>query len=266
MPVTTTTVTGTVLRPTGNAWAGGVVTFQLVTGTFDGTDQVPSRTETVKCADNGTFSVDLWPNHLGEIGSYYTCRLPDGDSFSFAITSDMAATLTLSYLRTLGLVEGTDQYLTVLDVIQPYLDDAADATADAITATTAANVATAAALAAASSLLVLQGQIRAGLCTVGDNVFPPGFYISDATTIESLRAWINTAPTGADLIVRFNYVRAGVTTVISTVTITAATTSATTTGLSVALVAGDLITCDITQVGSSVKGSDLNVAVMRVAA
>ena len=74
-----------------------------------------------------------------------------------------------------------------------------------------------------------------------------------AGTITEVRAAVNTAPTGAGVIVQFR--RNG--TAFTTVTIAASAFAGSTTGLSQAVVAGDYITADITQIGSTVAGSDL---------
>lgn len=75
-----------------------------------------------------------------------------------------------------------------------------------------------------------------------------------AGTITELRATVNTAPTGAGVIVSFRKNGAAA---FSTVTIAASAFAGSTTGLSTAVAAGDYITADITQIGSTVAGSDL---------
>lgn len=88
------------------------------------------------------------------------------------------------------------------------------------------------------------------------------FEIQQSLTIDSVDLRIKTAPTGAALIVDINK---GGTTIFSTRPEIAA--SATSGGggavLSVTtLAAGDLITVDLDQVGSSVAGSDLTIALV----
>ena len=74
------------------------------------------------------------------------------------------------------------------------------------------------------------------------------------STLVSIRAQVSTAPTGADIIlsIRLNG------TSIGTVTITAGSLEGTLT-LSQALTAGQSLTVNITQVGSTIAGSDLTV-------
>lgn len=71
--------------------------------------------------------------------------------------------------------------------------------------------------------------------------------------LERFDAIVKTAPTGADLLVRLR--QAGH--ALVTVTIPAGTTSAGI-GVNQAVSAGDILTLDITQVGSSVAGSNLS--------
>lgn len=74
-----------------------------------------------------------------------------------------------------------------------------------------------------------------------------------AATATRLSAYVKTAPTGADLILRVWNVTQGAT--VTSVTIPASSTSATTTTITNAsLTAGDFLRFDITQVGSSVAG------------
>jgi len=94
------------------------------------------------------------------------------------------------------------------------------------------------------------------------------WYAPVALTISSVRASVGTAPTGACLIVDVN--KNG-TTIFSGGTgrpwIAGSTNTATSTGMSTtALAAGDYLTVDVDQVGSTVAGSDLTVQVEMVAA
>lgn len=73
-------------------------------------------------------------------------------------------------------------------------------------------------------------------------------------TITEVRAHVNTAPTGASVLVAFRKNGAAA---FSTVTISASATSGANTGLSTAVALNDYITVDITQIGSTVAGSDL---------
>lgn len=77
----------------------------------------------------------------------------------------------------------------------------------------------------------------------------PGTFISSYVRAK-------TAPTGADLIVRLN--KNGVQ--ITTITISAGSQTGSSTGLSVAYVAGDYFSFDITQIGSTVAGANITAA------
>ena len=80
------------------------------------------------------------------------------------------------------------------------------------------------------------------------------YYFDDSRTITKIRASVGTAPTGASLIVT---VKAnGATFTNSAVTVAASGFTATSSPTK-SVVAGDYITVDITQVGSTVAGSDL---------
>lgn len=81
--------------------------------------------------------------------------------------------------------------------------------------------------------------------------------VMDAGTITDVRAAINTAPTGAA--VNLSVKRNG--TQFTTLSISAGANSGSVGSLSQAVLAGDYITVDITQIGSTVAGSDLVVKV-----
>lgn len=102
--------------------------------------------------------------------------------------------------------------------------------------------------------------ILAGYARVAANVAPPGLRVPVACTLTDVFLRAGTAPTGASLIllVKVNGSTA------ATLTLAASSTSTSSTGLSVALAAGDIVTFDYTQVGSTVAGAD--VAVQLVAA
>ena len=76
-------------------------------------------------------------------------------------------------------------------------------------------------------------------------------------TIASIQGVLGTAATGANLIATVN--KNG--TVINTITINAGSTSVSNDGLSLSVAAGDYLTVDITQIGSTTAGSDLNVII-----
>jgi hypothetical protein len=78
-----------------------------------------------------------------------------------------------------------------------------------------------------------------------------------AGTIKEVRAAVNTAPTGAaiNLSVKKNGTQ------FTTLSIAASANAGSSTGLSTAVVAGDYLSVDITQVGSTVAGANLTVMV-----
>ena len=80
------------------------------------------------------------------------------------------------------------------------------------------------------------------------------WWINNTFTITRILAFLDLAPTGAGVIIRIN--KNGVSS--TTLTVNAASASATS-SVSIALVQGDYITVDITQVGSTFAGSDLAV-------
>ena len=75
--------------------------------------------------------------------------------------------------------------------------------------------------------------------------------------ISSTRLTVGTSPAGSSLIATLN--KNG--TVIDTLTIAAGSSSDVNSGLSLAVSSGDYLTVDITQVGSTTAGSDLNLIV-----
>lgn len=80
----------------------------------------------------------------------------------------------------------------------------------------------------------------------------------EAVTAVKIWAYCKTAPTGADLIVRvYNITQAAV---VGSVTIAAAATAGNTTSFTTsAVAAGDVLRVDVTQVGSTVAGSDISI-------
>ncbi len=103
-------VTGKVLSPSGNPRKGSVK-FEF-TGSFDNTAQYPTFTETIKLNFDGTFSVPLWVNELGESESSYNCVLPGGDSFSFTLPIGSAA-VDLGVLRERSVTPFTPNLLDI---------------------------------------------------------------------------------------------------------------------------------------------------------
>jgi len=77
-------------------------------------------------------------------------------------------------------------------------------------------------------------------------------------TLLTARASVGTAPTGANLIA---VIKKNGSTTVETLTITAGSNATSRTTLSASLADGDYLTVDVTQVGSTVAGSDLTVQI-----
>lgn len=110
---------------------------------------------------------------------------------------------------------------------------------------------------AGSSTAQVEAIIKSGTASVATNVLPPGLRIPERLLVEQAYVRLGTAPTGADFIVAFN--KNG--TQFATVTVPAGVASGSATGLSEQFVSGDVLTWDITQVGSTTAGSDVAAAV-----
>jgi hypothetical protein len=270
MPEVTRPVLVAVNRPGSSTetdpvpWAGGRVTFRLVGGSFTAEAQYPTAKVVLTLDAAGEGTAHLWPNELGEEASTWKCTLPDGDSFEFTLPLGDGSAIEVSALRLLGVTENDAQYATLLSTLTPIAETAAEdaaaasiasATAAASTATTAASSAdTAAASAnAAAARLSLAALIRSGRATVATNVLPPGLPIAYDGTLEEMRVYVGTAPVGSALTVVAK--RLGVT--LATASVAAGATSGSVTGLAVAVAVGDLITFDITAIGSTTPGSDV---------
>jgi hypothetical protein len=105
--------------------------------------------------------------------------------------------------------------------------------------------------------IYLEAIVKAGAAAVASNLMPPGFRVPTATTLRAVYVNVGTGPTGSGLTVVVK--RSGTT--LATVTVAAGATSGSDTGLSTALAKGDLLTTDITAVGSTVAGSDVLVTI-----
>ena len=84
------------------------------------------------------------------------------------------------------------------------------------------------------------------------------WYAPRAVTIQSMSAYVQTAPLGSSLNLRVNKNGSS----IQTPTIATGNTSGSLTGLSDTMNAGDYLTVDITAVGSSTAGSNLNLVIV----
>lgn len=102
--------------------------------------------------------------------------------------------------------------------------------------------------------------IVSGALTVANNIAKPGLRVIKASTAKVLVAHIQTPPTGSALIIHFYRVNGGTATTLGDVTV-AAGSGAGSTAISVDCAKGDMIRFDVTQIGSTVAGSDINLAV-----
>jgi hypothetical protein len=102
---------------------------------------------------------------------------------------------------------------------------------------------------------VIDSLVISGAAAVGTDVVPPGSRVAQAVTITQAHILAGTAPNGSSLTVTVS--RFG--TVLFTLTLADGQTSADQTGLSVALSAGDVLTYNITAIGSVGPGSDIAV-------
>ena len=107
--------------------------------------------------------------------------------------------------------------------------------------------------------LALEALIMPGQAVTGTNVLPPGVRIPNANTLATVVLRAGTAPTGGSLTVQ---VYKNASTLLTTVSLTTGTTVNQVTGLTQALVAGDIITFNITAVGPTFAGADIAVALL----
>lgn len=115
-------VTGNARRPDNTPWVGAKTVFVLSATYTRDNAQFPKQSLYVNAPPDGSWFVDLWRNNLGEVGSMYTIREPDGTVSQVTVTEDMADTITLTELKELGAVVGSDQYLAVMDFLDPFLN------------------------------------------------------------------------------------------------------------------------------------------------
>lgn len=99
--------------------------------------------------------------------------------------------------------------------------------------------------------------VKAGAVTVAAFI-PQGVRVPVYTLLRSVTAHVGTAPVGAAMIIQVK--RAS--TVLATVTIADGATSGSVAATATAtiLAAGDLLTFNVTQVGSGTAGSDLSIS------
>src|SRR5688500_11356430 len=71
------TVTFSLLKPDGTAWADQVLRFELRPGSQEGDDLFPSASVRTAVSDvNGAGSIELWCNDVGDLSSEYSVQLP----------------------------------------------------------------------------------------------------------------------------------------------------------------------------------------------
>lgn len=105
--------------------------------------------------------------------------------------------------------------------------------------------------------VAMESIVQSGNLIQKNNAMPPGMRIPVAMTVQECHLRLGTAPVGQDAIIRINKTRAGTTTVLATYSITAGTNATDFTGLIWAMNAGDVVTFDVTQTGTTIIGADL---------
>ena len=90
--MTTRTVTGTIRKPDGTAWASAQVRFDLMTGYATATDAAVAQRVVIAITDvNGDFSVAL--EVPASEAWQWKCRLPDNNSFLFNLGAGSSTNL-----------------------------------------------------------------------------------------------------------------------------------------------------------------------------
>jgi hypothetical protein len=97
------TVTGLLRAPTGEPLVGARVVFDLqgLGLELESGAIIATGSFTVTTGADGTFTTALWPNSRGYAPTSYSCRLPTGEAFTFALPEGDGSPLTLSDLREL---------------------------------------------------------------------------------------------------------------------------------------------------------------------
>lgn len=95
---------------------------------------------------------------------------------------------------------------------------------------------------------------KAGNLGVANNVSPPGYAIMYSCTLNTIRARVGTAPATTAILLTIR--RNGVA-IVTGLTIAAAATSGTASALGIVVVPGDVLTVDVTQIGTGTVGADL---------
>lgn len=123
--MTTRTITGTIRKPNGTAWASAQVRFDLMTGYATATDAAVVQKVVIATTDvNGDFSVAL--EVPASEAWQWKCRLPDNNSFLFNLGAGSSTNLhTLIADANLG---NTVSASTLADAIAGKADKAVPAT------------------------------------------------------------------------------------------------------------------------------------------
>lgn len=113
-------IVGVIETPNGTPWinAQGVIRFS---GSYTPTTQYPGFTLSyitdylgrVKLPNSPELGINLWCNEEGDIDSFYTFVLPDGNEFKFSLPVGNED-IPLSALRTNGFIPGTPEYESVI--------------------------------------------------------------------------------------------------------------------------------------------------------
>jgi hypothetical protein len=108
---TTRTVTDTIRKPDGSAWAGATVKFTLDKSTYTSTASFPSATVTATTNSSGQICVSpcsspgvaLWANAEGAVKTLYTATYPDGSTFQFRLGVGDGSPVAVPVLRAGGI-------------------------------------------------------------------------------------------------------------------------------------------------------------------
>ena len=162
------------------------------------------------------------------------------------------------YIKPSGGIPSTDlavNAVTTAKITDQAVTNAKLSTSVQNSLTNADNAVTATVARAAMSLTTI---IKSGAASVANNILPPGVRVGYATTCSGI--YLRTA-TGSSLTVRIN--KNGVS--WNTLSVSAGGATGSLAGVSVAnpsLAAGDILTFDITAVGSTTAGSDIAVDIV----
>lgn len=110
----TRTISGTILKPDGTAWEGGVVKFRLVRPFTTSSELYPTTTHSETLDSNGEFSTEIGVPDTGT--AQYVVTTPDKNTYKLNI-SDGAA-VTLETLIDLETIPGdTNETLAIINAL-----------------------------------------------------------------------------------------------------------------------------------------------------